>query len=605
VWGWLPVLGIALTAQAQLKVGDSLEMRSNAVVTVGYQGSYGNEIQSNHGLELGFEGTVTGDYYSPNFLNFQITPYYNQARTNSDSGSLTNASGVTATANLFTGSHTPGSVTYNYTYNSTGTFGFEGVPAFTTVGNSQGFGINWSALFPDWPTLTVGYTHGSGNGTLFGTDQTANSSSSTLTLRSNYSWRGWNSTAYYDHLAQHSNFPLFLVGQQSVSNTSGNDVGFGTGHELPWNGQIYANYNRSSYSSDYQGSTDQQVNTSNYTTSYQTVGATFHPTLKLSLFGSESYVSDLSGYLTQTLGSNGNLLPPVNLGSNSYSFTAGGGATYSFTPYLSGSGQATYYQQSYFNNTYTGTYVSGTINYLRRLWNTFTFSAGVVDSYNGQGSNAVGFVGNVNGYRHFGTWEISGNFSYAQNVQSQLITYTTSSYNYSANVHRRFARQVQWTTTFNGSHSGLNQQPDTSNHSEAYATTLAYRWISGSAFYTNVSGTALFLNGGFVPLPPLPGEPSNLTAFSGHSYGGSVSLTPVNRLSIAGTFTRSISDTLSNSILSHNNTELIDAQLRYRFRRVGLQAGYDRYNQGFTALGTGSGIVNAYFVGISRYFDFF
>ena len=47
-------------------------------------------------------------------------------------------------------------------------------------------------------------------------------------------------------------------------------------------------------------------------------------------------------------------------------------------------------------------------------------------------------------------WELSGGLSYAQNVQSLLVTYTTSYYNYNANLHRRLGRGLQWTGAFNG-----------------------------------------------------------------------------------------------------------------------------------------------------------
>ena len=124
-------------------------MNAGALFTVGYSGDYGNQIQSNHGLTFGATGTVSGYYYNPNFINFNVTPYYNQSKADSDYQSLTNASGVAATANFFTGSHFPGSVSYRYDYNSTGTLGLSGTPNFTTQGNGQGFGVNWSALFPD------------------------------------------------------------------------------------------------------------------------------------------------------------------------------------------------------------------------------------------------------------------------------------------------------------------------------------------------------------------------------------------------------------------------------------------------------------------------
>ena len=37
---------------------------------------------------------LTGYYYNPNFISFNVDPYYNQSRSNSTFGSVTDASGV-------------------------------------------------------------------------------------------------------------------------------------------------------------------------------------------------------------------------------------------------------------------------------------------------------------------------------------------------------------------------------------------------------------------------------------------------------------------------------------------------------------------------------
>jgi len=595
-----------ILAHAQVQVGDNVSLRGGGLFTVGYNGAYGDLMQSTHGLVLGMDGNVSGSYYDPNFLNFNITPYYNQSHANSNYQSLTNSSGVAANVNLFNGSHYPGSVSYRYDYNSTGTFGLPGSPDFTTVGRGQGFAVNWGIMLPDKPTFSVGYSHGSGNGTLYGTDESTESSNGTLTLRSSYNWEGFNLNAFYDHLNQHSKFPVFLGGDVSTSDSHGNDFGFGGSHSLPWNGQFYANYTRTSFTTDYSNGVQGQATNSNYTTDVETGGVNFHPTERVSLFANESFVHNLSGYFTQNLVNNGVIPPPLDFGAGSHSYTVGGGAGYRFTTNLSGTAQATYYNQSYLGNSYTGTYISGTVNYNRRLWNTLTFSASVVDSSNGQGNNALGFMGTANAFRHFAGWELSGSFSYAQNVQSVLITYTTSYFNYNANLHRRFARHIQWTAAFNGSHSGLTNASGTTNHSESYATTLAYKRISANAMYVNASGNSVLTNGGLVPVPPVPGEiPSNLVIFSGSSYGGGISVEPLRRLTFSGTFSRSLSNTLSNSIESCNNTELFNLQMRYRIRRIGVQAGFTRFDQGISASGLAPGSVNSFYAGISRWFDFF
>src|ERR1017187_66475 len=183
---WFAVLAFASLASAQVQIGENTQLHSGALLTMGYAGDYGNDIQSSHGLNFGASGNIDGSYYNPNFLNFNATPYYNQSKADSDFQSLTSASGVAATANFFTGSHFPGSVTYRYDYNSTGTFGLASTPNFTTQGNGQGFGVNWSALLPDWPTLSVGYQQGSGNSTLYGTDQERSSDQRLFNVHSSY-----------------------------------------------------------------------------------------------------------------------------------------------------------------------------------------------------------------------------------------------------------------------------------------------------------------------------------------------------------------------------------------------------------------------------------
>ncbi len=591
-------------ASAQMRVGDNVEMKAGGLLTVGYAGDYGDQIPSSHGLNFGLDGNVSGSYYNPNFLSFDLIPYINQSRANSNFQSITGASGFSGTANLFTGSHFPGSVSYRDDYNSTGTFGLVGQPDFTTHGHGQGFGIGWSALLPDLPTLSASYSQGSGSGTVYGTDQETGSDTKLFNLRSTYAIEGFRLNGYFDHNTLNSTLPQFLAGEQeSKSDTTGHDFGFGATHNLPFEGSFYANYNRAVASTDFLGD---QNSTSNYTTSTETAGATFQPLEKLSLVFNQNYTDNLSGYFSQNLINGGTVQTPFNFGSGSHSISIGGGATYQLTNNLSTQAQATYYDQYYFNQSYTGTYISGTVNYNRRLFDMFTFSAGVVESSNGQGNNSVGFVGNVNYFRRIGRWETSGSFSYAQNVQSFLITYSTSYYNYNARLNRRFGRGWVWIAAFNGSHTGLTNDGGGGNHSEGYSTSLGSRRFTLSADYAKSSGESILTNGGLVPLPPTPGVPVNsLITYGGSSYGGGIAATPLRRLTVSGTFSRALSNTLTSTTISHNNTEIFNAQVQYHLRKIGLLSGFTRFTQGISAGGAPPGTANSYFIGVSRWFDFF
>jgi hypothetical protein len=587
----------------ELSIGENTKLSAGGLVTFGYSGDYGDVVSSQHGLTFGVDGKLAGYYYNPNFISFTATPYYNQSRDNSSYQSLTGASGVSATANLFSGSHFPGSVSYRYDRNSSGTFGLTGQPNFTTIGRGEGFGINWSALVPNLPTLSVGYSQGDGSGTIYGTSQETNSNTRLFNVRSGYQIAGFRLNAFFDRNSLHSKFPEFLAGQSaSVQDSTSHDVGFGALHSLPLHGQFYANYNRSSADTNYFSDAGLSSNRSSYTDDIVNTGASFHPTQKLSLNVTENYTSNLNGYLAQSLSSTGTPQPGISLGSGAHSSTVGGGATYNFTNNLSASSQATYYDQQYFGKTYTGTYVVGTVNYGKRLLDMFTFSGSVIDSSNGQGTNALGFIGNVNFFHRVKGWQMSGVFSYAQNVQSLLVTYTTSYYSYSANVHRRLPAGLQWTAAFNGTKSGLTNYQGTSSRGEGYSTSLGSRQFTVTGNYSRSTGISLLGAGGLVPVSGTPGLNDFIT-FSGSSYGGGVSVTPLRRLVIAGSFNRAISNTLSQTI-SRNNTEVFNGQLQYHLRRIGLQAGYTRFTQGISAVGAPAN-TTSYFVGISRWFDFF
>jgi len=589
-----------------LTVGENTHLNAGGIVTVGYAGDYGDAIPSDHGLNWGLNGTMSGYYYNPNFLNFTVTPYYNQSRNDSEFQSLTGASGVNGTANFFTGSNFPGSVNYHFDRNSTGTFGLAGQPNFTTIGDSQGFGINWSALLPDWPTLSVGYSQGGGHSNIYGTSEEANSDSKLFNVRSTYGLAGFNLNGFYTHLSLNSQSPEFLTSepQTAAQDSSGQSMGVSATHSLPLQGTFFTNYNRSTVDSNYSDGLAGGTNSSSYTTDQENVGATIHPTLKLSLSGNESYTGDLSGYLAQSLSTNGAPVPGINLGGGSHSLTMGGGAGYQFTNNLSSSAQATHYDQFFFGKDYSGTFVSGTLSYGKRLLNMFTFSASVIDSSIDEQNNALGFVGNVNYFHRIKGWETSGQFSYAQNVQTLLVTYTASYYNYSASIHRRFGDggRWHWSGAFGGSHSGLSQAPGTNNHSESYSTSFGNPRFTAQGTYTQAVGASLMGGGILQGLPPTPGV-TDFILYNGRSYGGGISGTPIPRLVIAATYNRALSNTLAQ-VSSHNDTQIYNAQLQYHLRRIGLQAGFTRFTQGISAVGTPAS-TTSYFVGFSRWFNFF
>ncbi len=598
------------SAKAQVKVGDDLSMRMNGTLTGGYAASYGDLIPSSHSVNFGADAQLSGDYYNPNFLRFDITPYYNRSTSDSTFQSLTDATGLNADVNLFNGSRTPGYVSFNYARNSTGAFGLLGSPNFTTIGTGYGFGLGWSLLLPDKPTFSISYSQGSGGGNIFGTNEESHSSTKTLNLRSSYHLAGWNLNAAYQHLNFDSKIPTFLTGEPNTntnfSTSSGNAVGVNGTHALPWNGSLALAYTRSSFSGDFDSSLASYKSTTDYSTDMESAIVSFHPTTKLGLFASQNYTDNLNGFLYQNILNNGGGLPITQQNSSANSFTTNAGISYNILQNLYTQGQITYFRQSYFGNSYDGSYLSATLGYNKRLLQTFTMSASVVESTNQFTNNALGFIANLNGFHAFGDWQLAGSFNYAQNVQTLLVTYTTSYYNYNANLHRRLGRGKQITFAYNGSRSGLNQNAGSYTYSNSGSASLALRRITFGANYTQSRGLSILTSQGIQPIPPTPGLPLlGQIVYNGESYGGSVGVTPLSRLNISASYSHAVSDTTANTIFSKNRTEIFYTQLQYRLRRINVFAGYTRFSQGISAAGTPPGETYSYFIGVSRWLSFF
>lgn len=605
----LLLLLFAQGVKAQVQVGDNLSMNLSGLVTGGYQANYGDEIQSNHSLEIGGNGVLNGSYYNPNFINFTVNPYYNQSRANSSLQSLTDSSGVNANANFFTGSHFPGYASYDYIHNSTGSFGLVASPNFTTVGNSQGFGIGWSALLPNWPTFSVSYSQGDGTGTIYGTNEQSSGSTKTLNVRSTYEIAGWRLAAQYNHLNIDSNFPFFLGGDTGTnySNSSGNSFTVSGIHSLPWHGSVALAYTHSDYAADYGSTLGDSKGVTNYTTNTETADFSFRPTNRLGLFLDQTYTDNLNGYLYQNIINGGGGIPLLPENSHANSETLSAGATYTITRNLYGQAQINVYNQTYFGESYQGSYFSGTLGYGKRILDTFTVSASIIESSNQFANSTLGFLGNLNAFRRFGAdWEFSGGFSYAQNVQTLLVTYTTSYYNYNANVHKRLGRGMQWTAAVVGNHSGFTQEPGSLSKSEGFSTSLSLRRIDFTANYIQAKGQSILTSTGITPIPPTPGLPiEGLIVYNGRSYGAGVNMTPIPRLTISGAWSHATSDTLSDQTPSSNKTDIFYGQLQYRLRKISLLAGYTKFYQGISASGTPPGNEYSYFIGVSRWFNFF
>src|ERR1039457_806201 len=115
---WLAQAGLLLLASplaAQVKLGEVSSSLSGSVA-LGYSADFGNMTSSDHNWTLGGAANYTGFYHSPNFLSLNAAFFLNQSRANSDYQSISDSSGFGGSANIFSGSRFPGSVSYSKVY---------------------------------------------------------------------------------------------------------------------------------------------------------------------------------------------------------------------------------------------------------------------------------------------------------------------------------------------------------------------------------------------------------------------------------------------------------------------------------------------------------
>jgi hypothetical protein len=579
-------------------------MHLSGTVAPGYSADYGNMTASDHAWTVGGTGTLSGAYHSPNFLSFNLAFYLNQSRTNSSFQSISNASGLDLTSSIFGGSHFPGSVSYSLAYNSEGSYNIPGIANYVTHGNSDNFGVSWGENLPKVPSFSASYQLGNSRYSVYGTNDEGANAFHSLNLHSSYRLANFGLGAYYSSGGGHSDIPLVLQTQGITQTTTDSSAyGVSASHPLPLNGSISGGWNRSTWDSAYSG------NDSTGTVDILNATASLHPATKVSVSTSVSYSDNLSGQLEEAVVQAGGVLPGANTSESSNSLDLEASLGYTPTPDLQLAALAERRQQSYLGQIYGLSSFGGSASYSHEFLHG-QFSAAVMSTDNTSDQtdeNTVSFSASGNYTTHIRSWQVSARGSYAQNMQTLLVTYMNSSYNFSGNVRRSWGKLTMGGAA-SGARTGLTQEPGTVSSSEGYSGTIGYSpFIAASASYSRSSGQAITTGAGLVPVPiPNPVIPSSfLTIYGGNGYSFSVSSNPVKKLILSSSYSNATSNTASGGLASSNQSSQFSSLIQYQTRQLFYTSGYARLVQGFSNSGSPAQVVSSYSIGVSRWFNVF
>ncbi|MFY9676462.1 MAG: hypothetical protein WB817_10265 [Terriglobales bacterium] len=597
-------LGVMLAGRgfAQLEIGSNTNLTLSGDLGFGYNGNYGNVVGSSHGTNLNGDAVMQGYYYNPKFLNFFVDPIYNRSQANSGQGSITDASSVNVGANLFSGSHFPGTVSFSQSFDSSGNYGYGTTPGFTTTGNSHSFGLGWAELIPGAPPLNVQYSQNASASSIFGTDEEDHSDSKNLNVFSNYKLAGWYMGGHFTDTWTNTALPSAITGDEPISGeTNGKVFSFNGSHKLPLRGSIGVGYAWSDFSGETNGSAASGSN------QMISASAAFAPSERLTTSFQLNYNTSLTGEIEQQLLGAGAINPQVNLGTSSYSISLSNSDNVAITKSLSVGFNVGHIQQEVYGETVSATNFSAIVNYrfLKPLWGTVVIYAGVNDQATDAGNQDAGLVAGANFNKQWSNLELSGSFAYSQDTQTVLATELTSNYSYMANAKRRLTRRIHWLATFNGFHTGLEAQTGSSAHAESYGSQLIYKMYNVGANYSRSSGTALLTGSGLVVPPGGIPTGNEFLLNTGSSYSFSFTANPTRKLVVSGSYTRSISDSLASTLTTNSASTVYTVFTEYQFRKIVFNAGYTNLNQFVSAAGMPAANYSNFYVGIQRWFKAF
>jgi hypothetical protein len=590
-------LAFVASASGQVTVADKLKILMNGSLGTVYSGNYGNYTGSSHSLGIGINGTLEGYYYHPQFLYFQVRPYYDRAQFNTDSQSITRGTGVEGSVGLFGGSHFPGSITYGRNFSRNSEFRIAGVPS--VIGDSSGnnFSVAWSALLEGYPTLRASYSIADSTSRLLGSTDHGKSSSRSFSLDSSYSIGGFNLQGRLSHYNTDLLSPSFLTAETIDSNSSNTNYGLTATRRLPLSGSLGLGWSRTTSESDFD-----DLASNSYTAS-----ASISPWRRLSISGFGNYTTNALFAFSQSLGDTPSS-SPVNLGSNSNAIYLNTTGTFTISHGFAVTGYVNHRIRNFQGREAGNTQYGGTVNFqkMNNLLGFMRFSIGIVDMATQEGNSALGLVANFGMTRKFGRWETTADFNYSQNTQTLFDIATTSNYSYGGLIRRKIDSSTHWTLSFRESRSGLSLQDGSNNLSDSFSTNLSWRKSSFSGSYSRSNGEALLGANGTLTSTPLGSILSgDFLTFDARSYAINASVQLFRVLTLSGGYTNVSSSAIRKTSDTFNNGNRYNARLALRMRRLYLVAGFDHAVQKSSVVPGGPRSVNSFYVSLSRWFNVF
>ena len=369
-------------------------------------------------------------------------------------------------------------------------------------------------------------------------------------------------------------------------------------------GAFQVTYSRSDMNSNFDGGS--------YSGTVDTVGggASFAPTQKLNVSVNTQYTDNLSGSLYQPLVTSGGAVPASMLSYATDSFTVTGQQTYSignFIQNLNLVATETHQEQTILGASFTGNSLSQMVNYGRPVFGGFLNATASISENMfsvALDPTTIGTYENVSYTRGIQGWEVSGSGNYSRSMETALLAYTSSGYGFNASASRKFSSGRFWNVVASGQKVKFDQVNSAASYAQSYSTSFSIKHYGVSGSFSKSSGDTILTPTGLVSAP-LPIPAADALFLKGDAYSASVFGSPTHGMLVSASYVRAVNDTFGNATASRNSNGQLIIQFQHRLRQLWLQGGYFKLNQAVSVSGQPPVMTGSFYIGISRWFNFF
>lgn len=603
-FGFALVVCAFLTAQAasaQVSVEGVQFQNLFGNIGFGYDGQTGLNEPSSHDFGVTGNLNTSGFYYNPSFLAFQANTFYSRADSSEEAATLSDSKGVNLGSAIFGGTTFPGFASFGANWGASSSYGLPGLTGLNATSNNRNFSVSW--MFRDLPVknLSVYFADNMNDTTIPGVGFSSDSSSKGFGIATGgYKFAGFSLAGGYQYSLSDVTSNVSGADGGSVSSHGSSDVfHVMSSRSLPGHGEVTL----AAYRIMTEGSSEGDKGNSD---SDEFDASISSHVWRIPLAGSISYNDNVYGSVLQQLNASGQLVDQSYSGPKIAELNMSLYSSYVLPHRIFLTGYATREEEFVMGQSASALAFGGNVSYaFGKFIKGLTVTVGMHDVADRAGNEGAGVIANANYRRNLGAWVVQANAGYNQSIQTMLALNTESSGGASVEVRRNLGDKASFGANAGYGRSLFSNTNGQFTEEKNAGMNLSWMRQTLSAFYSEAGGNAIITSQGLVAstTPGLTG--SQVVPYSGKSYTAGYANTLIKNLNLHFAWSKFVSTGSGAGLFSNVSAEGYNGGLMYVYHKTNFIANFAHNQQGASVTNSLPSNVTVFYVGLSRWFNFF